>query len=93
LMGFLTVFGPVREAAKTIYWQARFSEVSTRTGFTTRAESGPAFRLFMYPGTLIGIVALAAVALTFTAHRNSQTRERLKTAGIATWRSGASTSA
>ncbi len=108
IMGVLTLCGPLRKAAESVSWRASFTQVTTRNGFVTRSESGPAFRLFTHPGALIGIVAVAAVALSFAGGSGRRPRRerptsnpadesqaavrRVKQAALATWRSGAFTS-
>jgi lactate permease len=91
LMAVLTLSAPLRLATGSVAWKASFPEVKTRLGSVTHAETGPAFRLFTHPGTLITLVALGAIAASLGSNPGEGLR-RLRHTAMATWNSGGLTS-
>jgi lactate permease len=57
LMLIVTLPGPIQRALYPVLWQIPFPAVTTSQGFVTSASLGPAFRVFLHPGTAITVMA------------------------------------
>ncbi len=85
LMVVVFVIPEIRESLAQFSWQSQFPAVQTAFGFKTMPARGPAFRLFLHPGFLIGL----AISLTILRLHLMETSTRKSYVEIAgrTWRS------
>lgn len=74
--GFLTLMltvlalpGPIRSSLSGFVWQFQIPAIQTNTGFSTPSGLGPAFALFLHPGSTILVVALLTNAFLRIFHQ------------------------
>ncbi len=87
LLAAIALIGPLHDALYAVVWKAVFPQVSTLSGFVTRAGSGQVFRPLVHPGSAIFLIA----CLSYFAYRRAGLCEAgsWRTAAGATWRSAA----
>jgi len=83
VLTILALPGPIRSSLSVFSWQFQIPAMETATGFSTPARLGPAFSLFLHPGSAILVVALGTYAF-LRIFRQCES-SALKTAAKSTW--------